>query len=117
YQRLYGAAENSSTRFTPLRGALQSAGEYFSQGSATGPYGSGMNGVAESEQYSCRQNFAILTTDGYWNRDTSGLNVGDADGTAGPNGYVVEAPYRDGSGVVRRNTLADIAMHYWKNDL
>lgn len=115
YNRLYAAGSAAGTRYTPLRSALRDAGEYFSSSSATGPYSNG--GGVDEAQYSCRQNFAILTTDGYWNRDTSGLSVGNADGTAGPNGYAVEAPYRDGSTASRSNTLADVAMHYWKSDL
>ncbi|UNK43436.1 pre-peptidase C-terminal domain-containing protein [Luteimonas sp. S4-F44] len=105
---------------TPLHGALDSAGRYFSLADAKGPYGP----QATSGQFSCRQNFAILTTDGYWN-DTStnyGTKVGNQDGVAGekitgPNNqsyqYSPSAPYKDDY----TNTLADVAMRYWKADL
>ena len=102
---------------TPLLSALDNAGRYFSNNSQSGPYGpqAGIN------QYSCRQNFSILTTDGYWNGATTAA-VGNADGTGGtaitgPNNqnftYAPAAPYTDSYS----NTLADVAMHYWKTDL
>ena len=132
YDRLYNAGASGST---PLLGALRRAGESFKDTSEKGPWGpeSGEN------QLSCRQNFAILTTDGYWN-STSGYGdeekVGDADGTAGPTNtdpkgatwtYDVANPYKDNlqtcgkkgctSGGTVADTLADVAMAYWKNDL
>lgn len=130
FERLHAANGNSTT---PLKGALQRAGEYFSDNSSTGPWGP----ASGSAQISCRQNFAILTTDGYWN-DNSGYDdpVGDADGTAGPTvtwddddadtdpdksyTYSPLKPYIDNfatSPETRANTLADVAMHYWKRDL
>ena len=113
YSRLHGAIGYSGT---PLLTALSGAGQYYSQSGATGPYGP----EAGANQLSCRQNFSILTTDGYWNG--TGPNVGNADGSngnaiIGPNSqsytYTAGAPYRDGYS----NTLADVAMHYWKRDL
>ncbi|MEN1956331.1 pilus assembly protein [Luteimonas changyuni] len=108
YDKLHNATTTGST---PLRNALRNTGEYFSGDGASGPYGPGTG----SSQLACRQNFAILTSDGEWNGPTpSGIN--NADGTAGPNDYVVEAPYSDGASQ-KDDTLADVAMHYWKNDL
>ncbi len=123
YTRLFAATANNGT---PLKGALQRNGDYFSDTSASGPWGP----ETGSDQISCRQNFSILTTDGYWNSD-SGYNnpVGDADGTAGPTitsptgstyTYAVANPYRDNfstTPATRGNTLADVAMYYWKRDL
>ena len=65
-----------------------------------------------------------MTTDGYWNGDAASLAAARAnnDGTdgeaiTGPGGqtyqYVAEPPYSDG----HSNTLADVAMYYWKTDL
>jgi type IV pilus assembly protein PilY1 len=113
---------------TPLHGALDKAGQYFSDTTATGPYGP----QATMDQYSCRQNFAILTTDGYWN-DSSNYSgslsngawssgVGEQDNAAGTTitgsnnqsyTYSPTAPYRSSDS----GTLADVAMKYWKNDL
>lgn len=104
---------------TPLHGALDRAGQYFSRTDSSGPWGP-QSGV---EQYSCRQNFSILTTDGYWNNDTGFTStIGNSDNTkgetiSGMNGetytYNPSRPYMD----TGTDTLADIAMHYWKKDL
>jgi len=51
------------TSWTPLRQALARAGRHFA-GLKDG-INAGMND--DPIQYSCQQNFAILTTDGYWN--------------------------------------------------
>lgn len=51
-------------RYTPLRGALSKAGRYYAR------MGFQSDGTAQSYdpvQFSCQKNFAILTTDGYWN--------------------------------------------------
>ena len=128
YSRLQAASASNST---PLKGALQRNGEYFSDVTASGPWGP----ETGSSQISCRQNFSILTTDGYWN-DNTGYTapVGDEDGTAGPtitgpnavgpNGatftYNVTRPYADNfptTPATQPDTLADVAMHYWKRDL
>ena len=113
YARLQAATGSGRT---PLKPALNSAGQYFSNTTPSGPYGP----QATASQYSCRQNFTILTTDGYWNQGT--VSVGNADGAAGPAytdpkgnvfGYSPAAPFKDGFS----DTLADVAMHYWKTDL
>lgn len=120
FKALQDAAPPSGTQYTPLRSALDRAGRYFQSASETGPWGPG----PVANQFSCRQNFAILTTDGYWNtrNDTNLTDVDNSDGTNGPTitgpggasfTYSATAPYSDSTG----NTLADIAMHYWKNDL
>ncbi|MCI4568348.1 PilC/PilY family type IV pilus protein [Lysobacter sp. CFH 32150] len=123
FERLHAA--NGGGR-TPLKGALQRAGEYFSDSSASGPWGP----VTGNAQISCRQNFAILTTDGYWNDSTGYTSpVGDADNTAGPTvtntagssySYSPLKPYIDNFSTSPRtqpDTLADVAMYYWKRDL
>jgi len=101
---------------TPLLPALNRAGQYFSSNSASGPYGP----QSGQGQLSCRQNFSILTTDGYWNSGT--VSVGNADGQngsqiTGPKGqsyqYLAASPYKDSF----TNTLADVAMYYWSRDL
>lgn len=123
YDLLQRAQGNNST---PLHRALQRAGSYFSQSGASGPWG-----PEASDQISCRQNFAILTTDGFWNSTTGFSSVGDADGTAGTEitnstgkkkyTYTPKNPYQDNfvetSTKTREDTLADVAMYYWKRDL
>ena len=68
YSKLYSQSTNGST---PLREALSRVGRYFA--GKSDDINSGMINTASSPpkldpvQYSCQQNFAILTTDGYWN--------------------------------------------------
>lgn len=95
---------------TPLRGALSKAGRY---------YGNKISGQTDPVQYSCQQNFTILSTDGYWNTgdesgsytalDLKGNLVGDLDGGTTP------LPMKQG--VAASNTLADIAKYYYDTDL
>ncbi|MGH8106261.1 MAG: hypothetical protein ACREO2_08070, partial [Arenimonas sp.] len=83
----------TKTSGTPLRTALQNAGEYFKLTDSTGPYGPETEDAStpRNEQLSCRQNFSILTTDGYWNNTSATYNdaVGNADGT---NGSTITGP-------------------------
>lgn len=113
FDRLFGAAGSNGT---PLLPALTRAGQYFEETGATGPWGPQANG----SQYECRQNFSILTTDGFWNSGAGA--VGNSDNSNGasidrpnddPYQYIASDPFRDNW----TNTLADIAMHYWKRDL
>ncbi|HUQ12593.1 MAG TPA: PilC/PilY family type IV pilus protein, partial [Steroidobacteraceae bacterium] len=115
---------------TPLRQALNAAGKYFSTPRA---YRSTVSG--DTTYLACRQNFAILTTDGYWNNlggedpDSryAGTNIsGDEESGStitGPNAqtftYTRRAPfwYNNLGDYADTTTLADVAMHYWKTDL
>ncbi|MFZ2542238.1 MAG: PilC/PilY family type IV pilus protein [Gallionella sp.] len=99
YSTLYNSAPTGST---PLRTALADAGRYYA----------GKLGVTDPVQYSCQQNFSILSTDGYWN-DSSNPNqingstdIGNQDGTAGP-------PMYDGSVAVDTST---VTINYTRND-
>ena len=90
---------------TPLRTGLREVGEYFS-----GNYGGLASPLSsEADGGECQQMFAIVMTDGYWN--DSFYSVGNADGT-GSTGF-------EGGiyGDTYSNTLADVAMYYYKNDL
>ena len=102
-----------NTNGTPLRTGLKWVGDYYKESADTGPWG-------PAPQLTCRQAFSIVTTDGFWNgSDTS---VGNQDGTngtviTGPNGssyqYQPTRPFQDS----HSDTLADVAMAYWKQDL
>lgn len=122
FEKLFSSGSSGNT---PLGAALNRAGVYYSDSSDDGPYG-GLKD-AKGNQFQCRQNFAILTSDGYWNQSAPS-GIGNADNTDGavmkapdnPDGspgrtyqYKAEAPYRGAASV----TLADVAMHYWKTDL
>ena len=127
FNRLFRAGFNSTG--TPLHSALNGAGAYYQGTGDSGPYGP----EPVADQLSCRQNFTVLTTDGYWNNGTVNVGVGgdDNDGTTITNGplsadggvpvgddkyksytYRPKNPYMGGT-----NTLADVAMKYWKSDL
>ncbi|MCB1909604.1 MAG: hypothetical protein KDH15_19765 [Rhodocyclaceae bacterium] len=104
---------------TPLRRALQWAGEYYSKGA-----GDPDNPWLPLDAAECRRSFTILTTDGYWNGSAPDPSVGNSDSADGPThtsslddvsdgGYKAGPPWADSYS----NTLADVAMHYWKNDL
>jgi type IV pilus assembly protein PilY1 len=135
YAKLYAAP---GAGYTPLRPALEKIGKYYA--------GRRMNGTAlpsaavDPMQYSCQRNFAMLTTDGYWNRadepsstyeptriektsQGGSIPIGNPDAAAG-----VTRPKLDdgrtlsngswatgGPGVA--NTLADIAMYFFETDL
>ena len=95
YQKLYAADAISST---PLKTALSRAGRYFGNQNPGGNMGSTPINSA------CQPNYAVLTSDGYWNDSGGAVNlsnnaVGDADG--------------DG----KSNTLADVAHYYYVTDL
>ncbi|HWL61927.1 MAG TPA: PilC/PilY family type IV pilus protein [Steroidobacteraceae bacterium] len=120
-------------QYTPLRKALDAAGRYFSTPRAY----QAIDDNNVTTYLACRQNFAILTTDGYWNNwsgsDDSDNNYSgnkisgdEEDGVTitGPNNqtykYERAAPFWyniNGSDKDDATTLADIAMHYWKTDL
>ena len=92
---------------TPLRNALSKAGLIFAHK---------LNGAADPMQESCQQNFAILSTDGYWNgaggtrilANGTTTSMDDEDGSA-------PRPYLDAGGTP--DTLADTAYFYYNTDL
>lgn len=105
---------------TPLVEAMQAVGVYYKRTDTRGPWTddpSIANVVTTNK--TCRRSYNIMTTDGYWNGP--GVAVGNADNTAGlpiagvgsTYTYTPSRPYLDGSS----NTLADVAMYYWKTDL
>jgi len=107
---------------TPLRTALEDTGEYYSRSDNEGPWGANPGTNDTTDHLECRQSFAILMTDGIWNGTNP--DVGHIDNTAGPSytnpdpdgedfSYQPGSPFSD----THSNTLADVAMKYWKNDL
>lgn len=108
FTKLFAASVSSST---PLRGAISKAGRY---------YGMKVAGQVDPVQFSCQQNFTILSTDGYWNTNDetgsygpfslTGANVGNLDGGT------TARPMKEGTSAVS-NTLADVAKYYYDTDL
>lgn len=97
---------------TPLRQSLNAVGNYYQTDQ---PWQNG-----QTEPLQCRQAYTILTTDGFWNG--SGTDVKNEDGTSGdkitgpnnrPYTYTAQDPFTDD----QSDTLADVAMKYWKTDL
>lgn len=88
YSKFYAVTPNAGT---PLRAALSKVGRIYAGQLGTDPV-----------QYSCQQNFAILSTDGYWNgaagyQADGTTAIGNQDGTlARPmfDGSVTSAIYR-----------------------
>jgi type IV pilus assembly protein PilY1 len=112
FNRLYATSPSGST---PLRGALARAGRYY------GNQNPGGNMGASPILLACQPSYTILTTDGYWNDSSSvavqmngSTLVGDQDGVN--SGYSTQAIGAfDALGA--SNTLADVAMYYYKTDL
>ncbi|WP_338848085.1 PilC/PilY family type IV pilus protein [Massilia sp. W12] len=110
YAKMVAARPSGST---PLRKALTNAGRLY----AGALNGGSLNGVTvvDPMQYSCQQNFTILSTDGYWNESDPGgyqidgvTAIGDQDGD-------LQRPQLDGDRTA--NTLSDVAAYYYKTDL
>ena len=105
YARLFAANPGGST---PLRQALTRAGRIYA-GQLSGTVGG-----ADPIQYSCQQNFTILTTDGYWSNDPGGYKINGST-AIGDEDALLARPQYDGTGTA--NTLADVAAYYYNNDL
>lgn len=111
---------------TPLRHSVDHVGKYFQRNDDKGPW-SETPGSSGGIEYECRQNYNILMTDGYWHdTDDPSPGVGNVDNTTGSTitnhsspatpptyTYTPGLPFSDSYS----DTLADIAMYYWKNDL
>ncbi|MES2236689.1 MAG: PilC/PilY family type IV pilus protein [Pseudomonadota bacterium] len=83
FTKFYSQTANNST---PLRTALSRAGRYFA--GKTDGINQGMSG--DPVQYSCQQNFTILTTDGYWNGTGGAKLNGTIDGMDNQDGNIAE---------------------------
>lgn len=114
YTRIYNTPASGGT---PLVAAMQRAGNYF-KSTTNGAYRDDPSSATSPER-SCRQNFQVMLTDGYWNSGTGaaitptnvdGTNETLGDGTA----YTVpNHPYSDSWS----NTLADNSFNAWYQDL
>lgn len=89
YTKLLAANPSSGT---PLRYALSRAGSLYA-----GKYnGTTLNGstVIDPLQYSCQQNYTILSTDGFWN-GSAGFKLNGTSAIGNQDGSM-QAPYNDG---------------------
>ena len=124
YEKFYD--KNNPGGGTPLPEALSRAGRHFA--GRTDGINNGMSD--DPVQYSCQQNFAILTTDGYWDGfngrkiDSSSMDNQDSSSSATPrpvwDGATdggAQDPDGSGSSFRASGTLADIALYYYRTDL
>lgn len=99
FTKLFAAntSTNYSQMFTPLRRALSQAGRLYA-GKLTS-----LNGISVTDplQWSCQQNFTILSTDGFWN-NAAGYKLDGSTPTGNQDG-AMPAPYNDG-GVAQNQT-------------
>lgn len=105
YSSLYGSVPNS---WTPLRGALSKAGRYFAKKASGQTY--------DPMQYSCQRNYALLSTDGYWNANDEDASYGPyqlTSNTGVDNTDATEArPMFDGSQVIVTSVDTSTATGY-----
>lgn len=115
--------------YTPLRLAADAVGQYFKRKDKQGPWNDTPAVADSGADLSCRPAYHILMSDGYWSEGAdheaataaAKLNVDGTDtpalthtSTLGTTfTYDAVTPFTDG----HANTLADVAMYYWKNDL
>lgn len=117
--RLFGWMQNMTfPGNTPLRKALERAGEFLKEDVAWEKFPNG-TGNTTANKYACRPSYHILMTDGVWNSDDGApSNTLRPDHSAfklpdGTDYNGTRSPYAD----TTTNTLADLAMHYWATDL
>ena len=115
---------------TPLREAMDYVGQYFRRSDSRGPWGAVPGTSTTTAQLSCRRNYHLMMTDGYWNDDAAKTAEARAnvDNATGPThtspkdpitgnvttwNYTPSTPWSDGYS----DTLSDVAMYYWSRDL
>jgi len=99
---------------TPLREELEAVGAYFKRTDNAGPWGNSPGNSADTTaQLGCRRNYHITITDGAWETGTLATLRGNVDAANQGTNYIAARPYSD----AWSDTLADISMHYWANDL
>ena len=108
YSTLYGATPSG---YTPLRGALSKAGQYFAK-KASGQ-------IYDPVQYSCQKNFTMLSTDGYWNTDheTSSYGPYKLDGTTlvGQQDSTAARPMFDGTITTRKEITPHTVVRHQRS--
>ena len=103
YNKLYAINPLAST---PLRAALSKAGRLYA--------GKLLMGSDDPVQYSCQQNFTVLSTDGYWNTswESGGYGPKQIDGTTdvGDQDKFLPAPMADGDSGTGQINAAQLVL-------
>jgi type IV pilus assembly protein PilY1 len=101
----------SGTGDTPLRRAADDIGQYFMTRYSSYPTNPWLNDPQNSGSgtTSCRRNFHLLMSDGYWNSVEGTTTAAQSDNDN--DSAVVSGLASPG------HTLADVAAYYWKTDL
>jgi len=100
---------------TPLREGLNAVGKYYKDNllDLRGKAGDERPYYSEADGGACQQSFTIIMTDGYYSTASSS-GVGNADGDHNTDwDGESPGPYTD----LLSETLADVAMYYYENDL
>ncbi|MFZ9037309.1 MAG: hypothetical protein ACO3DT_04505, partial [Gammaproteobacteria bacterium] len=98
-------------RGTPARTALEATGDYFADNTSGAI-------LSAAEGGECQQNFNLLMSDGFWNGGTD-PSVGntDTDGAGPYDGNAAQSNDGGNYADAYSNTLADVAMDNYENDL
>jgi type IV pilus assembly protein PilY1 len=110
FAKLYGQTASGGT---PLRQALARAGRHFA--GRQDEINSGMSG--DPVQYSCQQNFSILTTDGYWN-GANGVQMDGITAIGNQDANIADTPrpMYDGSSNRVTTTTTTFTRTYYHSD-
>jgi type IV pilus assembly protein PilY1 len=128
YNWIFQTGANGST---PDRASTIRAGDFFKRGNTGNlidPYWQLADASAgtSGRELSCRQNFHMLVTDGYWNEGdptvptpyyTSEANRTLPDGKAFSTSAAESRVFWDVDGALYNSSLANIAFNYWAQDL
>ena len=103
YDKLYAVMPSGGT---PLRGALAKAGRLYA--------GKLLSGSDDPVQYSCQQNYTLMSTDGYWSTESESGSYGprQVDGTTdvGSPDTRLPRPMFDGGASARAARMATLTV-------
>ena len=98
-------------RGTPARTALEATGDYFADNTSGAI-------LSAAEGGECQQNFNLLMSDGFWNGGTvPSVGNTDTDGAGPYDGNAAQSNDGGNYADAYSNTLADVAMDNYENDL
>ncbi len=120
FNKLYQSAANGGT---PLRTQMDRIGKMY-KGTLNATLDTNSNpfykdisaSPADKTLVPCRASYHIMTTDGYWNDSFTGIGDQDSSCSTGTTCYSTSARGSYDANAAS-NTLSDIALNYYKNDL